>query len=138
MGAINGCGALKTAMSVFETIVAGVRMHAPMLLIHTVAAGGGSLCQFDGARFRVGPESAGANPGRPVIVGVTTCSDGLQCHAAFSQPDFFPPVFGPTRMSRSMLVLFVGNSWRLRMKLRHRLEFVGHGRISGWVLANCR
>ncbi|MGB2496695.1 MAG: hydantoinase/oxoprolinase N-terminal domain-containing protein, partial [Candidatus Puniceispirillaceae bacterium] len=48
---------------VFETVVAGVRMQAPMLLIHTVAAGGGSLCQFDGARFRVGPESAGANPG---------------------------------------------------------------------------
>ena len=48
---------------VFETVVAGVRMQAPMLLIHTVAAGGGSLCQFDGARFRVGPESADSDPG---------------------------------------------------------------------------
>ncbi len=47
----------------FETEVAGVRIRAPMMLIHTVAAGGGSLLQFDGARFRVGPESAGANPG---------------------------------------------------------------------------
>lgn len=47
----------------FETLVAGVRMRAPMMRIHTVAAGGGSMCIFDGARYRVGPESAGANPG---------------------------------------------------------------------------
>ncbi len=48
---------------VFETTVAGIRMRAPMMNIHTVAAGGGSLLSFDGSRFRVGPESAGANPG---------------------------------------------------------------------------
>ncbi|KAB0684883.1 5-oxoprolinase, partial [Burkholderia territorii] len=48
---------------VFETQVAGVRMRAPMMSIHTVAAGGGSVLGFDGARLRVGPESAGANPG---------------------------------------------------------------------------
>ena len=47
----------------FVTEVAGVRLRAPMMRIHTVAAGGGSICTFDGARFRVGPESAGANPG---------------------------------------------------------------------------
>ena len=47
----------------FETEVAGVRMRAPMMQIHTVAAGGGSILHFDGARFRVGPDSAGANPG---------------------------------------------------------------------------
>ena len=47
----------------FVTEVAGVRLAAPMMRIHTVAAGGGSICTFDGARFRVGPESAGANPG---------------------------------------------------------------------------
>jgi 5-oxoprolinase (ATP-hydrolysing) len=47
----------------FETQVAGVRMRAPMMSIHTVAAGGGSILEFDGARFRVGPRSAGANPG---------------------------------------------------------------------------
>ena len=47
----------------FETEVAGVRMRAPMMRIHTVAAGGGSILHFDGARFRVGPDSAGANPG---------------------------------------------------------------------------
>ena len=46
----------------FETLVAGVRMRAPMMMIHTVAAGGGSICFFDGSRYRVGPESAGANP----------------------------------------------------------------------------
>ncbi len=47
----------------FVTEVAGVRLRAPMMRIHTVAAGGGSICAFDGARFRVGPDSAGANPG---------------------------------------------------------------------------
>ena len=47
----------------FETVVAGVRLRAPMMHIHTVAAGGGSICVFDGARYRVGPDSAGANPG---------------------------------------------------------------------------
>src|SRR5437868_6753527 len=46
-----------------ESVIAGVRIRAPMLQIHTVAAGGGSICRFDGMRFRVGPESAGANPG---------------------------------------------------------------------------
>jgi len=81
---------------VFETMVAGVRMHAPMLLIHTVAAGGGSLCQFDGARFRVGPESAGANPGpacyrRGGPLAVTDCNVML----GKLQPEFFPSVFGP-------------------------------------------
>ena len=81
---------------VFETVVAGVRMQAPMLLIHTVAAGGGSLCRFDGARFRVGPESAGANPGpacyrRGGPLAVTDCNVML----GKLQPDFFPPVFGP-------------------------------------------
>ena len=83
---------------VFETVVAGVRMHAPMLLIHTVAAGGGSLCQFDGARFRVGPESAGANPGpacyrRGGPLAVTDCNVML----GKLQPSYFPSVFGPNQ-----------------------------------------
>ena len=61
------------------TEVAGVRMRAPMMMIHTVAAGGGSICTFDGARFRVGPESAGANPGtasyrRGGTLTVTDCN----------------------------------------------------------------
>jgi 5-oxoprolinase (ATP-hydrolysing) len=54
---------------VFETVVGGVRVRAPMLRIHTVAAGGGSLCRFDGFRLTVGPESAGSNPG-PLCYGV--------------------------------------------------------------------
>ncbi len=79
----------------FETQVAGVRMRAPMMLIHTVAAGGGSICFFDGARYRVGPESAGANPGpacyrRGGPLTVTDCNVML----GKLQPDFFPHVFG--------------------------------------------
>ncbi len=80
----------------FETLVAGVRMRAPMMRIHTVAAGGGSMCIFDGARYRVGPESAGANPGpacyrRGGPLTVTDCNVML----GKLQPDFFPHVFGP-------------------------------------------
>ena len=79
----------------FETQVAGVRMRAPMMLIHTVAAGGGSICFFDGARYRVGPESAGANPGpacyrRGGPLTVTDCNVML----GKLQPEFFPHVFG--------------------------------------------
>jgi 5-oxoprolinase (ATP-hydrolysing) len=80
----------------FETTIAGVRMRAPMMHIHTVAAGGGSILRFDGARFRVGPESAGANPGpacyrRGGPLTVTDCNVLL----GKIQPDFFPKVFGP-------------------------------------------
>ncbi len=80
----------------FETQVAGVRLRAPMMSIHTVAAGGGSLLRFDGARFRVGPESAGANPGpasyrRGGPLAVTDANVLL----GKIQPRFFPPVFGP-------------------------------------------
>ena len=80
----------------FETLVAGVRMRAPMMLIHTVAAGGGSMCTFDGARYRVGPASAGANPGpacyrRGGPLTVTDCNVML----GKLQPRFFPHVFGP-------------------------------------------
>jgi 5-oxoprolinase (ATP-hydrolysing) len=80
---------------VFETEVAGVRLRAPMMSIHTVAAGGGSVLRFDGARYRVGPESAGANPGpaayrRGGPLTVTDCNVML----GRIQPDFFPQVFG--------------------------------------------
>ena len=80
----------------FETLVAGVRMRAPMMSIHTVAAGGGSILHFDGARLRVGPDSAGANPGpacyrRGGPLAVTDCNVLL----GKIQPDFFPRVFGP-------------------------------------------
>ncbi len=80
----------------FETQVAGVRMRAPMMSIHTVAAGGGSILHFDGARFRVGPDSAGANPGpaayrRGGPLAVTDANVML----GKVQPRFFPKVFGP-------------------------------------------
>src|SRR6516164_6233219 len=80
----------------FETEVAGVRMRAPMMLIHTVAAGGGSILHFDGARFRVGPDSAGANPGpkcyrRGGPLAVTDANVML----GKLMPDFFPHIFGP-------------------------------------------
>src|SRR5271168_1673101 len=80
----------------FETEVAGVRMRAPMMKIHTVAAGGGSILTFDGARFRVGPASAGADPGPaayrrggPLAVTDANLMTGKLI------PDFFPKVFGP-------------------------------------------
>jgi len=81
---------------VFETRVAGVRMRAPMMSIHTVAAGGGSILHFDGARYRVGPDSAGARPGPACYRkgGPLTVTD---CNVMLGkiQPQFFPQVFGP-------------------------------------------
>ena len=79
----------------FETQVAGVRMRAPMMSIHTVAAGGGSILKFDGERFRVGPQSAGANPGpasyrRGGPLAVTDANVML----GKLQPRYFPKVFG--------------------------------------------
>ena len=80
----------------FETEIAGVRLRTPMMSIHTVAAGGGSIIQFDGARYRVGPESAGANPGPASYAkgGPLTVTD---CNVMVGklQPEFFPKVFGP-------------------------------------------
>jgi 5-oxoprolinase (ATP-hydrolysing) len=80
----------------FETQVAGVRVRAPMMAIHTVAAGGGSILGFDGARFRVGPHSAGANPGPASYRrgGPLTVTDANVAVGKI-QPDFFPRVFGP-------------------------------------------
>ena len=80
----------------FETEVAGVRMRAPMRLINTGAAGGGSILEFDGARYKVGPDSAGANPGPACYrkggpLTVTDCNVMLGKLA----PEFFPKVFGP-------------------------------------------
>jgi 5-oxoprolinase (ATP-hydrolysing) len=80
----------------FETEVAGVRMRAPMMLIHTVAAGGGSILHFDGARFRVGPDSAGANPGPKCYRrGGPLAVTDANVMAGKLIPDFFPTIFGP-------------------------------------------
>ncbi len=79
----------------FETNVAGVRMRTPIMRIHTVAAGGGSILHFDGLRFRVGPDSAGANPGPACYRqgGPLTITD---CNVMLGklQGQFFPKVFG--------------------------------------------
>ncbi|RWG85522.1 hydantoinase B/oxoprolinase family protein [Mesorhizobium sp.] len=80
----------------FDTEVAGVRIRAPMMRIHTVAAGGGSILHYEAGRFRVGPDSAGANPGpaayrRGGPLAVTDANVML----GKLQPDFFPAIFGP-------------------------------------------
>jgi 5-oxoprolinase (ATP-hydrolysing) len=82
----------------FETEVAGVRMRAPMMLIHTVAAGGGSILHFDGARLRVGPDSAGADPGPKCYRrdGPLTVTDANVMVGKLI-PDFFPKIFGSAR-----------------------------------------
>jgi 5-oxoprolinase (ATP-hydrolysing) len=79
----------------YETQVAGVRMRAPMLAIHTVAAGGGSILHFDGGRYRVGPDSAGADPGPACYRGggPLTVTDANVLLGRI-QPEFFPRVFG--------------------------------------------
>lgn len=80
----------------FDTEVAGVRMTVPMMRIHTVAAGGGSICSFDGTKLRVGPESAGADPGPACYRrgGPLTITD---CNVLLGkiQPALFPSIFGP-------------------------------------------
>jgi 5-oxoprolinase (ATP-hydrolysing) len=88
----SGLSALERS---FDAQVAGVRIRAPMLSIHTVAAGGGSILHFDGARMRVGPDSAGASPG-PACYGRGGPATITDCNAVLGriQPEFFPRVFG--------------------------------------------
>ena len=80
----------------FDTEVAGIRMRAPMMQIHTLAAGGGSILHWDGMRMRVGPQSAGANPGPCAYrrAGPLTVTD---CNVLLGKirPEYFPRVFGP-------------------------------------------
>jgi 5-oxoprolinase (ATP-hydrolysing) len=79
-----------------ESAVAGVRLRAPMMQIHTVAAGGGSICRFDGMRLRVGPQSAGADPG-PACYGRGGPLTVTDCNLVLGRidPAHFPHVFGP-------------------------------------------
>lgn len=80
----------------FETEVAGVRMRAPMMLIHTVAAGGGSILHYDGSRFRVGPDSAGANPGPAAYRrGGPLAVTDANVMVGKLIPSYFPAIFGP-------------------------------------------
>jgi len=104
----------------FETEVAGVRMRAPMMLIHTVAAGGGSILNFDGARYRVGPESAGANPGPAAYRngGPLTITD---CNIMLGklQADEFPAVFGKSANQPLDIDTVKEQFARLANKIKH-------------------
>ena len=103
----------------FETEVAGVRVRAPMMKIHTVAAGGGSILSFDGMRFRVGPESAGAVPG-PACYGrggPLTVTDANLLLGRL-QPAHFPRVFGADGRSPLDLAPVRAGFASLRVKLR--------------------
>ncbi|WP_353238680.1 hydantoinase B/oxoprolinase family protein [Limnohabitans sp.] len=114
----------------FETQVAGVRMRAPMMSIHTVAAGGGSLLAYDGARFRVGPQSAGANPGpasyrRGGPLAVTDAN----VMVGKVQPKFFPSVFGPEANQPLDAEVVRGHFAKLAAQTGRAAEDVAHGFI---------
>ena len=114
----------------FETQVAGVRMRAPMMSIHTVAAGGGSLLAYDGARFRVGPQSAGANPGpasyrRGGPLAVTDAN----VMVGKVQPKFFPSVFGPEANQPLDAEVVRGHFEQLAVQTGRAAEDVAHGFI---------
>ena len=114
----------------FETQVAGVRMRAPMMSIHTVAAGGGSLLAYDGARFRVGPQSAGANPGpasyrRGGPLAVTDAN----VMVGKVQPRFFPSVFGPEANQPLDAEVVRGHFANLAAQTGRAAEDVAHGFI---------
>ncbi|MCS7146701.1 MAG: hydantoinase B/oxoprolinase family protein [Geminocystis sp.] len=107
-----------------ETEIAGVRLCVPQLAIHTVAAGGGSICYFDGQRYRVGPESAGANPG-PVCydrggnrLTITDCNLLL----GKIQPRFFPFLFGKDANQPLNLRLVETEFQRLQQQIKQQLK----------------
>jgi 5-oxoprolinase (ATP-hydrolysing) len=123
----------------FETQVAGIRMRAPMMSIHTVAAGGGSLLQFDGARLRVGPQSAGANPGpasyrRGGPLAVTDAN----VLVGKVQPDFFPAVFGPEGNQRLDKQAVAERFAELSRQMKRPAEAIADGflRIAVQQMAN--
>jgi 5-oxoprolinase (ATP-hydrolysing) len=113
----------------FETEVAGVRLRSPMMSIHTVAAGGGSILQFDGSRYRVGPESAGANPGPASYArgGPLTVTD---CNVMIGklQPEFFPKVFGKNANSPLNVEIVKG-------KFQQLVEQIGDNRTPEQIAA---
>lgn len=115
----------------FETQVAGVRMRAPMMSIHTVAAGGGSILEFDGARFRVGPQSAGANPGpasyrRGGPLAVTDAN----VMVGKIQPKYFPKVFGPQANEALSQEAVAGKFAELAQRTGRSAEEVAEGFIA--------
>jgi 5-oxoprolinase (ATP-hydrolysing) len=121
----------------FETQVAGVRMRAPMMSIHTVAAGGGSILHFDGARLRVGPESAGRQP-RPGKLPPRRAAGRTDANVLLGkiQPAYFPKVFGPVRTKRwTTMVLPRGSRRWLPMCAAAP---GGPRRPNHWPKASCR
>ncbi|MEM9137245.1 MAG: hydantoinase/oxoprolinase family protein, partial [Cyanobacteria bacterium P01_F01_bin.42] len=107
----------------FETEVAGVRLRTPMMAIHTVAAGGGSILSFDGSRYRVGPDSAGSYPGPAAYRngGPLTVTD---CNVIMGkiQPDYFPAVFG-TSGNQSLDASIVSQKFRdLAQRISEKTE----------------
>jgi 5-oxoprolinase (ATP-hydrolysing) len=115
----------------FETQVAGVRMRAPMMSIHTVAAGGGSILGFDGARFRVGPQSAAANPGpasyrRGGPLAVTDAN----LMVGKIQPHYFPKVFGPKASEALSFEVVESKFEELAAKTGRSAEDVAEGFIN--------
>ncbi len=115
----------------FETQVAGVRMRAPMMSIHTVAAGGGSLLAFDGSRFRVGPQSAGANPGPASYRrGGTLAVTDANVMMGKIQPRYFPKVFGPQANEALSLEAVQAQFGVLAEKTKRPAEEVAEGFIN--------
>jgi 5-oxoprolinase (ATP-hydrolysing) len=115
----------------FETQVAGVRMRAPMMSIHTVAAGGGSLLAFDGSRFRVGPQSAGANPGPASYRrGGTLAVTDANVMMGKIQPRYFPKVFGPNANEALSLEAVQAQFGVLAEKTQRPAEEVAEGFIN--------
>jgi len=120
----------------FETEVAGVRMRAPMMLIHTVAAGGGSILHFDGARFRVGPDSAGANPGPTCYRrgGPLSVTDANVMVGKLI-PDFFPKIFGPHQNQPldAATVRHDFNNLAQKVNLAQKIEKIGEEIADGFI-----
>ncbi|BAY82801.1 hydantoinase/oxoprolinase [Calothrix parasitica NIES-267] len=78
-----------------ENEIAGARMRVPVLAIHTIAAGGGSILSFDGSSYRVGPESAGSNPGPACYRrGGKLAMTDANVMLGKIHPQYFPSVFG--------------------------------------------
>ncbi|UTW56372.1 hydantoinase B/oxoprolinase family protein [Kordiimonas sp. SCSIO 12610] len=122
---------------VTDTVVAGVRMTVPMMDIHTVAAGGGSICDFHDGRFRVGPASAGAFPG-PAAYGRGGPITVTDCNVMLGKlnPDLFPAVFGKSGTEKLNFEATKAGFEKLQQAIQHEtgntlgLEEIAEGFLS--------
>jgi 5-oxoprolinase (ATP-hydrolysing) len=115
----------------FDSVVAGVRVRAPMMAVNTVAAGGGSILHYDGSRFRVGPDSAGAQPG-PLSYrnsGPLTVTDANVMTGKLS-PQYFPHIFGP-RQDESL------DADSVRKAFKSLARKIGDGRTAEEIADGC-